>query len=191
MTGTVAHTTPYAWPYDADLDPARTALVVVGPSGAAGPRSVSPEATSARVDALAGALRSLGGVIVSVTTTPPGGAIDPEDDRAVHDHLLEAAGVDGFFGSRLDHLLRTLGRDQLMVAGGWLESNVHSTLRSANDRGYECLLVLDACTPYDAALLAASRSQVEMSGGIFGAVGETAYVLAALAALRPSERNLA
>ena len=51
--------------------------------------------------------------------------------------------------------------------------------------------MLDACTPYDVALVAASRSQVEMSGGIFGAVGETAHVLAALAALRPSERNLA
>ena len=76
-------------------------------------------------------------------------------------------------------------RDQLLLVGGWLESNVHSTLRSANDRGYECLLVLDACTPYDAAMVAASRSQVEMSGGIFGAVGETAHVLAALAALLP------
>jgi hypothetical protein len=191
MTGTVAHTTPYAWPYDGTLDPARTALVVVGPSGDPGPRSGSAEETGARVDELAGSLRALGGVVVCVTTTPPGATPGRTPGPFRTDLQLEAAGVDGFFGSRLDHLLRSLGRDQLLVVGGWLESNVHSTLRSANDRGYECLLVLDACTPYDAALVAASRSQVEMSGGIFGAVGETAHVLAALAALRPSERNLA
>ena len=187
MTGPVAHTTPYAWPYDGNLDPARTALVVVGPSGDPGPRSGSVEETGARVDELAGSLRALGGVVVCVTTTPPG--VAAHGTRP--DHQLDAAGVDAFFGSRLDHLLRSLRRDRLLVVGGWLESNVHSTLRSANDRGYECLLVLDACTPYDVALEAASRSQVEMSGGIFGAVGETAHVLAALAALRPSERNLA
>jgi hypothetical protein len=191
VTGTVAHTTPYAWPYDADLDPARTALVVVSPSGAAGPRSGSAEESGARVDELAGHVSSVGGVVVRVTTTPPGAAAEQTSGRARYDHQLEAAGVDGFFGSRLDHLLRSLGRDQLLLVGGWLESNVHSTLRSANDRGYECLLVLDGCTPYDVALVAASRSQVEMSGGIFGAVGDTAHVLAALAALRPSERNLA
>lgn len=191
MTGTVAHTTPYAWPYDADLDPARTALVVVGPSGGAGPASGSVEETDARVDALAGALSTLGGVVVSVTTAPPGEAGGRPPGPAGAGHRLEAAGVDGFYGSRLDHLLRSLGRDRLLLAGGWLESNVHSTLRSANDRGYECLLVLDACTPYDPTLVAASASQVEMSGGIFGAVGQTAHVLAALATLRPSERNLA
>jgi hypothetical protein len=191
VTGTVAHTTPYAWPYDAGLDPARTALVVVSPSGDPGPRSGSAEETGARVDALTGSLSSAGGVVVHVTTTPPSVTTGRTADRSGPDHQLEAAGVDGFFGSRLDHLLRSLGRDHLLVAGGWLESNVHSTLRSANDRGYECLLVLDACTPYDVALVAASRSQVEMSGGIFGAVGETVHVLAALAALRPTERNLA
>ncbi len=45
-------------------------------------------------------------------------------------------------------------------------------MRSANDRGYECLLVIDACVPHDPELVAASRSQIEMSGGIFGAVGD-------------------
>lgn len=188
MNRTVAHTTPYAWPYSADLDPARTALVVVGPSGDPGPASGSPYEHGARVDALAAAVTTADGVVVRVTTTPSGGSTA---DTVEADYLLRAAGVDGFFGSSLDHLLRSVGRDQILLAGGWLESNVHSTLRSANDRGYECLLVLDACTPYDASLTAASRSQIEMSGGIFGAVGETTHVLAALAALPPSERNLA
>jgi len=120
---------------------------------------------------------------VQVTTTPPdrsAGVLDPEADIAADDHL-DAAGVDGFYGSPLDDRLRRLGRDQLLLCGAWLETGVHSTMRSANDRGYECLLVLDACDAYDATLVAASRSQIEMSGGIFGAVGLQADVHAALA----------
>jgi len=111
---------------------------------------------------------------------PPPGPLDPEADIAADDHL-DAAGVDGFYGSPLDDRLRRLGRDQLLLCGAWLETGVHSTMRSANDRGYECLLVLDACDAYDATLVAASRSQIEMSGGIFGAVGLQADVHAALA----------
>jgi nicotinamidase-related amidase len=99
------------------------------------------------------------------------------------DLVLEAAGVDGFFGSCLDATLRGIGADQLLLTGAGLETCVHSTMRSANDRGYECLLVLDACVPYRPDLVPAARSHVEMSGGIFGAVGHTTDVLAAYAAL--------
>jgi len=77
-------------------------------------------------------------------------------------------------------VLRAAGATHLLVAGHGLEGPVHSTLRSANDRGYECLLVIDACSPLDPGLAGAARSMVEMSGGIFGAVGTTADVLAAL-----------
>ncbi|RZI92158.1 MAG: isochorismatase family protein, partial [Microbacterium sp.] len=69
---------------------------------------------------------------------------------------------------------------QPAVVGAGLETCVHSTMRSANDRGLECLLVLDACVAYDPDLVAPARSQVEMSGGIFGAVGDTSAVLDAL-----------
>jgi len=141
------------------------------------------------VEALARALRPAGGVVVHVMTTPPRAARQAVETAVETwgstdswvDHHVESMGVDGFYGSRLDGLLRSLGRDQLLLAGGWLETGVHSTMRSANDRGYECLLVLDACTAYDSDLVAASRSQIEMSGGIFGAVGSTDDVLAALA----------
>jgi len=188
---TVARTTPYAWPYDGALDPARTALLVVGPSGDPGPTSGALGPAQGRTGELAGGLRDRGGVVVRVTTTPASwpSVVEPAPDRA--DVRVTAYGVDGFFGSPLDALLRSLDLDRLLLAGAWLETNVHSTMRSANDRGYECLLVLDACTAYDPDLVAASRSQIEMSGGIFGAVGETEPVLAALTAARRFERNLA
>jgi nicotinamidase-related amidase len=121
-----------------------------------------------------------------VTTTPPRGDHVAAGSWGLSDERVVSAGIDGFFGSRLDGLPRSLGRDQLLLAGAWLETGVHSTMRSANDRGYECLLVLDACTAYDPELVAASRSQIEMSGGIFGAVGSTDDVLAALASERTS-----
>ena len=74
----------------------------------------------------------------------------------------------------------TFGATHLLVAGLGLEGPVHSTMRGANDMGYECLLVLDASAPLAPDLVGPSRSMVEMSGGIFGAVGATADVLAAL-----------
>jgi nicotinamidase-related amidase len=57
---------------------------------------------------------------------------------------------------------------------------VHSTLRRANDIGYECLLLEDMCVPLDPDLQESSISQILMSGGIFGAVGESAALLEAL-----------
>jgi hypothetical protein len=180
---TIAATTPYAWPFDGDFDPVRAVLLVLGSED-------TPEPDPA-VAAMAGPLRSAGGVVVQVTTALPhrGAASVPVPLDLPVDHQVQAVGVDGFYGSPLDTLLRIRRRDQLLLAGAWLETGVHSTMRSANDRGYECLLVLDACTAYDASLVAASRSQIEMSGGIFGAVGQSVDVLAAILRHLNSERT--
>lgn len=180
MDLTVAHTTPYSWPWDGALDPARLALVVVSPR--AGEVGAAPGPEWGAVGAMVGPIRSAGGLVVHVRTTPPdrsAGRADAAYDLDAN-HILDAHGVDGFFGSPLDALLRSLARDQLLLCGAWLETGVHSTMRSANDRGYECLLVLDACVAHDPTLVAASRSQIEMSGGIFGAVGSSSDVLSAI-----------
>ncbi len=58
----------------------------------------------------------------------------------------------------------------------------------ANDRGFECLLVIDACLPYQEALVAPSVSMIEMSGGIFGAVGLSADVAEAFASARKEQQ---
>jgi nicotinamidase-related amidase len=93
---------------------------------------------------------------------------------------VHAGGIDAFYGSDLDLILRTAGIVRLLLAGCDLETSVHSTMRDANDRGYECLLVVDACAAVDQGLVAAAVSMIEMSGGIFGAVGRAADVIAAL-----------
>jgi nicotinamidase-related amidase len=86
--------------------------------------------------------------------------------------VVDASGIDGFFGSSLDVTLRSRGVTHLVLAGFGLEGPVHSTLRSANDRGYECLLLADASAAMSEETKPAAISTVEMSGGIFGAVGE-------------------
>ncbi|MFL6159298.1 MAG: cysteine hydrolase family protein [Marmoricola sp.] len=186
-TGHVPGTTPYAWPWDAVLDPARTAVLVVGPARGL---TLAGSAEGARARAVVDVVLGAGGAVVQVVTAPPPavGPAAPAAGPPLADAafpVLSARGVDGFYGSGLDDHLRASGRDHLLLVGAGLETCIHSTMRSANDRGLECLLVLDACVPYDRALVGSARSQVEMSGGIFGAVGSTAEVFDAYAALVP------
>jgi nicotinamidase-related amidase len=96
------------------------------------------------------------------------------------DMTISAGATSAFHASPLDDLLRSQGRSDLILAGWGLEGPVHSTLRSANDRGYECLLVADASTALDPELVFASCEMVRFSGGIFGAFADTADVVAAL-----------
>jgi nicotinamidase-related amidase len=99
------------------------------------------------------------------------------------DVTVEAAGVDGFYASALDDELRRLGADHLVLVGWGAEAAVDSTLRSANDRGYECLVLTDAVAPFDVAIGEHALSSVTMSGGIFGALATTEMLLATLSEL--------
>lgn len=179
----VCDTTPYPWPYDGVLDPSRLALVIAGHDAAWAERTVDREAVVPLLDRLAWRLLDAGALVVRVRhhpgdTSPP---LPPGrlagDPRVV---AVTAAGVDGFYGSDLDHRLRDAGCDHLVIAGFGLEGPVHSTMRSANDQGFECLLLIDASASLDPDLARSARSMVEMSGGIFGAVGVTDALLAAL-----------
>jgi nicotinamidase-related amidase len=179
----VAGTTPYPWPWNGDLDPRGTAVVVIAEGGVPNPHPAG-EAVR-RAAEVVEAVRAAGGVVLLIETAPPVGAAasagstDPAPSAVPADHVVRAAGIDGFFGSPLDALLRSLRIERLVLVGAGLETGVHSTMRSANDRGFECLLVVDACTAHDAALVAASVSMIEMSGGIFGAVGSARAVVEA------------
>ena len=193
MTRLVDGTTPYPWPYDADLSPERCALVVVG-WDVHGWRSVSaPEAAVERIERMAALLDA----VVVVEPGPdsrPTRLSEPTGDgappaltaRNAGAVVVPCAGIDAFYGGPLDSVLRRAGRDQILLGGLGLETAVHSTMRSANDRGYECLLVADASAPLAPDIVAASISMVEMSGGIFGAVGATDDVVAALATDHPA-----
>jgi hypothetical protein len=183
VTVHVADTDPYPWPYDGRIDPGSLALIVAGWDVEWAGRTVEPATAVEHVAALAVAVESLGGLVIVVAH---GGRL-PLSLEGARPTPVTAHGLDALYGGPLDALLRAEGRTHLLVAGHGLEGPVHSTLRSLNDRGYECLLVADACSALTPDLAPASAKTVTMSGGIFGAVGTTGAVLDALAAIpRPS-----
>ncbi|WP_426573846.1 cysteine hydrolase family protein [Aquihabitans sp. McL0605] len=175
MTIHVEGTDPYAWPYDGRLAGGHLALVLAGWDAGWTSRCVSIDEPDRCARDLAVAVDALGGLVVRLAHTGAAPQALPVDAITI-----AVPGIDGFYASALDDLLRTQGRTHLLVAGHGLEAAVHSTLRSANDRGYECLLVTDASAPLTTDLEAASASTVTMSGGIFGAIGTTPAVLRAL-----------
>jgi nicotinamidase-related amidase len=186
-TGHVTQTTPYAWPWNGVLDATRTAVLVVDPAGA----GVIDGGELRNAEAVVATLQRAGGVAIRVltrrasSTRPLGDAASASVAEAAGgiptDVTVTSQGVDGFFGSSLESVLRRARIERLLLVGGWLETSVHSTMRTANDMGFECLLVADACVPGDVELVANSVSMIEMSGGIFGAVGATAPVVEAYA----------
>ena len=96
------------------------------------------------------------------------------------DLVALAYGMDGFSASPLAEGLRGAHVTHLVIAGFGLEGPVHSTLRTANDRGWECLVVADACAAFEPDLAPAALSTIEMSGGLFGVTATAQEVLAAL-----------
>jgi nicotinamidase-related amidase len=182
----VAGTEPYAWPYDGRLDGHHLALVLAGWDEGWRARAVPPTdpALAQRTLRLAATVAAHGALVVAVSHGTAHLSI------SVPHRVVSAAGLDGFYGSPLDALLRAEGRSHLLLAGHGIEGPVHSTLRSANDRGYECLLVADACSSLTDHLAPASAKTVTMSGGIFGAVGTSGAVHDALAPSTPPTSSI-
>ena len=200
----VPGTRPYAWPWDGAMRPDSLALVVVQ-----APEAPPDGGWRAALTELSRAVRTAGGLVVEVltsapdlprripsdspgsprvTTAPPTTLLPTTVVPTPADHRLDSAGWSGFHSSPLDHLLRSRRISQILMTGYWFEVGVHSTMRAANDRGYECLLVEDAVASYDPELTASAVSSILMSGGIFGAVGGSADVVAALARPGPTPR---
>lgn len=183
MQGSVPGSDPYPWPYDGALDGPRLALVVAGAQRRWVEGSTDVAAVAAALERLAGSARRAGARIVLLQHVGPGEDVDASGvpvPGPVADAVIKAVGLDGFYGSRLDADLRAAGVDRLFLGGFGLEGPVHSTLRGANDRGYECLTLADACAPVDPTCREAALKTITMSGGIFGAVGTTDAVCEAL-----------
>jgi hypothetical protein len=167
-------TSPYPWPYDVQVDPRRLALLVVGAQGWWAARTDGAAAALERLEHTAKVVRDAGARVVVVRRA---GADEPVFDAAPGDVVVECTGMSGFSGGPLDLRLRALGCDHLAVGGLGLESAVYSTVGAANDRGYECLTLVDASAPHDRAVADRALASITMSGGIFGAIGATSDLL--------------
>ena len=79
-------------------------------------------------------------------------------------------------------MLRLRGVDNIVLTGITTDVCVHTTMREANDRGYECLLLSDCTGATDHDNYLAALEMVKMQGGVFGAVATSDALLTALEA---------
>jgi biuret amidohydrolase len=119
----------------------------------------------------------------------PGHDIIPELYPAAGEPVIDKPGKGAFYNTELTDIIVTRGIAQLIVCGVTTEVCVHTTVREANDRGIDCLVLSDGTASYFPEFHEAALRMIAAQGGIFGWVSDCSSVIAALTA--PAEPELA
>src|SRR5437867_4038374 len=110
----------------------------------------------------------------------PGHDIIPELYPQPGEPVIDKPGKGAFYATDLDTILKHRGIKQLIVCGVTTEVCVNTSVREANDRGFDCLVLEDCVGSYFPEFQTAALNMIKAQGGIFGWVSDSGRFLAAL-----------